>query len=103
MYDRSSSDGDFANMILQVSAGSSWLVRGAAALILIVHISGAGIGLLSGAAALLFRKGGRLHRIAGNVFFVSMPVSYTHLDVYKRQAFISRRVGGVPVSSMGTA
>ena len=72
MYDRSSSDGDFANMILQVSAGSSWLVRGAAALILIVHISGAGIGLLSGAAALLFRKGGRLHRIAGNVFFVSM-------------------------------
>ena len=72
MYDRSSSDGDFANMILQVSAGSSWLVRGAAVLILIVHISGAGIGLLSGAAALLFRKGGRLHRIAGNVFFVSM-------------------------------
>jgi uncharacterized membrane protein len=59
-------------MILQVSAGSSSLVRGAAALILIVHISGAGIGLLSGAAALLFRKGGRLHRIAGNVFFVSM-------------------------------
>jgi hypothetical protein len=61
-------------MILQVSAGSSWLVRGAAALILIVHISGAGIGLLSGAAALLFRKGGRLHRVAGNVFFASMLV-----------------------------
>jgi hypothetical protein len=59
-------------MILQVSAGSSWLVRGAAELVLILHISAAGIGLLSGAAALLFRKGGRLHRMAGNVFFVSM-------------------------------
>ena len=59
-------------MILQVSAESSWLVRGAAALVLAVHISAAGIALLSGAAALLFRKGRQLHRIAGTVFFVSM-------------------------------
>jgi hypothetical protein len=59
-------------MILHLSAGSSWLVRGAAALILILHISAAGIGLRSGAAALLFHEGGRLHRVAGNVFFASM-------------------------------
>jgi len=72
LYDRSCCDRGITDMILHVSAGNSWLVRGAAALVLIVHISGAGIGLLSGAAALLFRKGQRLHRIAGNVFFVSM-------------------------------
>jgi uncharacterized membrane protein len=59
-------------MILQVSAESSWLVRSAAALVLAVHIGAAGIALLSGTAALFFRKGQRLHRIAGNVFFVSM-------------------------------
>jgi hypothetical protein len=59
-------------MILEVSEGSSWVVRGAAALVLIVHISGAGVGLLSGTAALVFRKGGRPHRVAGIVFFVSM-------------------------------
>lgn len=59
-------------MILQVSPGSSGLVRAAAEAILILHISGASLGLLSGAVALSVRKGGRLHRIAGNVFFVSM-------------------------------
>lgn len=59
-------------MILQVSPGSSGLVRAAAEAILILHIGGAGIGLLSGAVALAVRKGGRLHRFAGNVFFVSM-------------------------------
>ena len=58
-------------MILDVS-GSSGLVRGAAAVVLILHISAGSVGLLSGAAALLFRKGSRWHRTAGNVFFVSM-------------------------------
>lgn len=48
------------------------MVRGAAATILILHISAGGIAILSGAAALLFRKGSHRHRIAGNVFFVSM-------------------------------
>ena len=59
-------------MILQVSPDSSGLVRGAAATILILHISAGGIAILSGAAALLFRKGSHRHRMAGNVFFVSM-------------------------------
>jgi len=72
LYDRSWCDRGITDMILHVSAGSSWWVRGAAASVLILHISAAGIGLVSGAAALLFRKGGRLHRTAGNVFFTSM-------------------------------
>jgi hypothetical protein len=42
--------------------------------LLILHICGALIGLLSGTAALIFRKGFRLHRAAGNVFFISMLV-----------------------------
>ncbi len=61
-------------MILEVSPESSALVRGTTALVLILHISAGGIGLLSGAAALLSRKGARLHRLAGNVFFISMMI-----------------------------
>jgi hypothetical protein len=61
-------------MILQVSPESSAFVRGAAACVLALHISGGGMALLSGGAALASRKGGRLHRLAGNIFFVSMLV-----------------------------
>jgi hypothetical protein len=42
--------------------------------ILMVHICAAIIGLLAGYPALFFRKGSRLHRSAGNVFFVSMLI-----------------------------
>ena len=61
-------------MILQVSPESSALVHGAAATLLYLHIGGGIVGLLSGAAALAFRKGSRPHRVAGNVFFVSMLI-----------------------------
>lgn len=61
-------------MILQVSSESSVLVRGATALILSLHITGGSVGLLSGTTALLARKGSRLHRRAGNIFFVAMLV-----------------------------
>jgi len=40
--------------------------------LLVLHICGGGIGLLSGAVAMSFRKGSRWHGVAGNVFFVSM-------------------------------
>lgn len=40
--------------------------------ILVFHICGGLVGLLSGAAAASFRKGSRLHALAGNVFVVSM-------------------------------
>ncbi len=40
--------------------------------LLIVHICAAIVGLLSGAMAVLFRKGSGWHAAAGNVFFISM-------------------------------
>jgi uncharacterized membrane protein len=40
--------------------------------ILVIHICAGITGILSGAAAMSFRKGSRWHRVAGNVFFVSM-------------------------------
>ena len=42
--------------------------------ILITHVSAAIIGLLSGALAMVFRKGSGLHGAAGSVFFVSMMI-----------------------------
>jgi hypothetical protein len=40
--------------------------------ILIFHITGGVFAMLAGAAAMLFRKGSPRHRLAGNVFVVSM-------------------------------
>ena len=40
--------------------------------LVVLHICMGSLALLSGAAALSFRKGERLHRGFGNVFFVSM-------------------------------
>ena len=39
-----------------------------------LHVAGGFVGLLSGVVAISARKGGRLHRRAGNVFFVSMMI-----------------------------
>jgi len=41
---------------------------------LTIHVIAGSIGILSGAAALIFRKGARYHRKAGNVFFISMLI-----------------------------
>jgi hypothetical protein len=40
--------------------------------ILIIHICSGVVGLLSGIAAMSFRKGSPRHRLAGNIFFISM-------------------------------
>lgn len=40
--------------------------------LLIVHVAGASVGLLSGMTALFSRKGGQVHRRSGKVFVVSM-------------------------------
>lgn len=40
--------------------------------ILLLHISGAVVGLISGTLSMIFRKGSSLHRVAGTFFFVSM-------------------------------
>ena len=39
-----------------------------------LHVAGGFIGLVSGVVAISVKKGGRLHRRAGNIFFVSMMV-----------------------------
>ena len=43
----------------------------------VVHVSGGTIGLVSGTVAVIAKKGGRVHRAAGTVFFVSMLVMAT--------------------------
>src|SRR5439155_2030760 len=53
-----------------------------------VHIAGGVVGLLSGTAALIFRKGGRWHVAAGKVFVASMLVMSAfavYLAVLKHQ------------------
>ena len=42
--------------------------------ILVIHICAGTLGMLSGVAAMSFRKGSRRHGLAGNVFFVAMLV-----------------------------
>jgi uncharacterized membrane protein len=59
-------------MILHISPDAPAIVKLAAASVLYVHIGAAFIGLGSGFAAMLTRKGRKLHRLAGNVFFGSM-------------------------------
>jgi hypothetical protein len=59
-------------MILELGANSSPLVRGIAALVLGLHVTAGCVGVFSGGAALLSGKGSRLHRQAGNWFFVAM-------------------------------
>ena len=59
---------------LYVSPDAPALARYAADALLILHIGGGTAGMISGATALLARKGERVHRIAGNVFFVAMLI-----------------------------
>jgi uncharacterized membrane protein len=59
-------------MILHLSPDAPFLLRAAAGTALVLHIGGASLGMASGAVALIAPKGERLHRAAGNVFFVSM-------------------------------
>src|SRR5258707_17829 len=56
--------------------------------ILIIHISGGVVGLLSGIAAMTFRKGSPRHRLAGNIFFISM------LTMASTAAYLGNVFGG---------
>lgn len=63
--------------VLQVASDApAWAHIGADAL-LVLHIGGGAIGILSGATALAARKGETVHRAAGTVFFISMLVCYS--------------------------
>lgn len=59
-------------MMLQ-SAQNSWL-HAMTMLAFALHIGGGTLGLVAGTAAAVARKGGRLHRAAGNIFVGSMLV-----------------------------
>ena len=57
---------------LQVDPAAAWYVKDAAQALLVLHIGGGTVGLVSGSTALAVRKGGRLHRLSGAVFMVAM-------------------------------
>jgi len=57
--------------------------------ILIIHICAGVVGVLSGAAAMSFRKGSRPHRVGGNLFFVAM------LIMGSTAAYLGNVVGGL--------
>ncbi len=59
-------------MILQISPEAPAIVHLAAASVLYLHIGAGFLGMASGGVAMVARKGQRLHRVSGNVFFVSM-------------------------------
>lgn len=59
-------------MILELADGSSALVRGAAALLLGLHVTSGIVGIASGAVGLVVRKGSATHRKAGVLFLASM-------------------------------
>ncbi|WP_309643852.1 hypothetical protein [Phenylobacterium sp.] len=61
-------------MAMHVSPDAPAFIHAAAGAILLLHIAGGTVGLVSGAVAMATRKGGRLHRAAGNVFFAAMLV-----------------------------
>ncbi|ALT76709.1 hypothetical protein [Paucibacter sp. KCTC 42545] len=60
--------------VLTISPESSPLVHAAAAAVLYLHIGAGSVGILSGAAAFVFRKGTPLHRLIGKIFVVSMLI-----------------------------
>jgi hypothetical protein len=64
--------------------------------ILVIHICAGILGLLSGTAAMSFRKGSRGHRLAGNVFVLSMLImaaAAVPLAILKSQ--VTNIIGGI--------
>ena len=61
-------------MILYVPPNAPAVIKDAAAVILVAHIGGGSLGVVSGFTAFLTRKGGVVHRLAGDIFVVSMLV-----------------------------
>ncbi len=59
-------------MILHFDPSAPFWMRAAAQAALSLHIAGASTALVAGPAAMIFRKGGRLHQLSGHVFFVAM-------------------------------
>ena len=61
--------------VLQVPPGSPEWAFVAADIVLVLHITGGSVAMAAGAVALITRKGERIHRVAGTVFFLGMLVT----------------------------
>ena len=61
---------------LEVQPDAPAWAHAGAGLLLYLHIGGGIIGLVMGSLAIASRKGGTVHRAAGNVFFGAMVVTY---------------------------
>jgi uncharacterized membrane protein len=61
-------------MTLEIDPAAPLWVKLAADALLYLHIGGGAVSLVSGTAALVFRKGARAHRVAGRVFVGAMLV-----------------------------
>lgn len=59
---------------LYINPENSPLVHAAAAAVLYLHIGAGSVGILSGAAAFVFRKGTPLHCLIGKIFVISMLI-----------------------------
>lgn len=59
-------------MNLEFGPEAPLLLHAVAAAALVGHIAGGTMGMLSGAVAMAAPKGGRLHQVAGTMFFISM-------------------------------
>ena len=57
---------------LQISPDAPFILHALATAALVLHVGGGATGIASGWVAILARKGGRVHRVAGTVFFVAM-------------------------------
>jgi len=58
--------------ILAVAPDAPWYIKAGADSLLLLHIGGGTVGMISGTAALVLRKGSRAHGVAGTVFFIAM-------------------------------
>jgi hypothetical protein len=61
---------------LIVDPDASVLFHLGAAILLYAHVGGGAIGLAAGATASLSRKGAKVHRAAGKIFFIAMFICY---------------------------
>ncbi len=61
---------------LKIPEGAPWIAQFGASAILVLHIAGGAIGILTGWIASFVKKGKKAHRISGQAFFISMFISY---------------------------
>ena len=61
---------------LTFSPDAPQIAHFAADALLFLHIAGGAVGMVSGMVALFAPKGGRVHRLSGNLLFVSMGIAF---------------------------